>query len=374
VLLVAFFLTAKKTLAWLWSLAVITISCAMLYIQLTGSTIPTLHLSASEQLIDAWSGLIVPLVIIVVAQSYSAKRQQKYQHTSLLAQQQLEQTIHSAQQGELRLSKVLRQATTNADQLTAVTQTLDLQSAQLRSEVAVLNHSCDSQTVATEQLSQQLEQMTIEIHNSDQSVLQLKKQSDAITQQASDSVRSLCASTQAIDKIQMANQKIIVVADLITNIAEQTNLLALNAAIEAARAGEHGRGFAVVAEQVRELSAKSNHSAGEIRQLLDTSRLEVEAGQQIIGKTSREINEIIHQVNSTMTAVNQLSLTMTQQVSTLTELSGASNNVAANVVNISNVADRVAQQDSHLRHQVEELNNLAHELSNVVSANHTIEE
>ncbi|HAS63709.1 MAG TPA: chemotaxis protein, partial [Vibrio sp.] len=230
VLLVAFFLTAKKTLAWLWSLAVITISCAMLYIQLTGSTIPTLYLSASEQLIDAWSGLIVPLVIIVVAQSYSAKRQQKYQHTSLLAQQQLEQTIHSAQQGELRLSKVLRQATTNADQLTAVTQTLDLQSAQLRSEVAVLNHSCDSQTVATEQLSQQLEQMTIEIHNSDQSVLQLKKQSDAITQQASDSVRSLCASTQAIDKIQMANQKIIVVADLITNIAEQTNLLALNAA------------------------------------------------------------------------------------------------------------------------------------------------
>ncbi len=55
------------------------------------------------------------------------------------------------------------------------------------------------------------------------------------------------------------------VADLITSVAEQTNLLALNAAIEAARAGDQGRGFAVVADQVRELSAKSNSSAVEIR-------------------------------------------------------------------------------------------------------------
>lgn len=367
VLLVAFFLTAKITLAWLWSFIVIAASCVMVYWQLSGDAIPTLQLNESQQLVDAWSGLIVPLAIIVTAQSYSARRRENYQRSSVEAQLQMEQATHSAKQGQQHLGKVLEQATSNAGQLSGVAQTLGHQSEQLRSEVGVLNQSCDSQTVAADQLSQQIKQMTTDIHTSDQSVSLLKQRSDAITQQAANSIASLKASTEAIDKIQTANQKITVVADLISNIAEQTNLLALNAAIEAARAGEHGRGFAVVADQVRELSAKSNQSADEIRQLLNTSRVEVEAGQKVMGQTSQDITEIINEVRTAMTAVEQLSQVMKQQVMTLSELSSASEDVATNVVNIGSVAERVSQQDSFLREQVSELNNLANQLSSVVA-------
>lgn len=367
VLLVAFFLTAKLSLAWIWSALVISASCLMVYWQLNGEHIPNLQLTESAQLIDAWSGLIVPLAIIVIAQSYSAKRRESYQHSSLTAQRQMEQTTQSAKQGEQQLGKVLQQATANAGQLSTVAHSLGQQSLQLRSEVGVLNQSCDSQTVSSEQLSKQLKQMTLDIHTSDQSVAQLKQRSDAINQQASNSIASLCASTQAIEKIQVANQRITGVAELISNIAEQTNLLALNAAIEAARAGEYGRGFAVVADQVRELSAKSNQSADEIRQLLNSSRVEVEAGQQVIGQTSEEITEIINQVSSAMTAVEQLSHAMKQQVTTLQELSCASDDVANNVTHIGEVADRVSQQDNHLRLQVDELNSLANQLSSVVA-------
>ncbi len=367
VLLVAFFLTSRTLLAWAWSAIVIAISCAIMYLQLNGSVIPTLQLTESQQVIDTWSGFIVPLMIIAIAQSYSARQQRQYQQASSTARQETERTATVAKRGEQQLGKVLEQANANAQQLTEVAQTLDVQSEQLRNHVGILNQSCESQTVAAEQLTRQLSQMTLDINDSNHSVSQLKHRNHTINQQAENSIASLNASTLAITKIQTANQKINVVADLITNIAEQTNLLALNAAIEAARAGEHGRGFAVVADQVRELSARSNQSAEEIRQLLHTSRLEVESGQHVISQTSNDITEIIDEIGSVMTDVEQLSSVMNQQVTTLSELSSASENVATNVVKIGGVSDNVSAQDSMLREQVSELNDLAGQLNAVVA-------
>lgn len=279
----------------------------------------------------------------------------------------MEYTAQQARTGQEKLEKVLSQAQINASQLNDVTQNLDNQSNSLRNHITTLNQNSSSQSVAAAQLSERLSQLTEDINISDQCILQLKQRSNIINQQATVSITCLKASTDAIDKIHIANHKIISVADLITNIADQTNLLALNAAIEAARAGEHGRGFAVVADQVRELSGKSNLFSHEIRELLNSSRLEVESGQQIINSTEAQITKIIHEISNVMTQVDKLSHLMTRQVSTLSELNSASHNVAENVSQMSIVSELVSEQEQHLREQVIELNNAANELTSIIA-------
>nr|WP_273014440.1 MULTISPECIES: methyl-accepting chemotaxis protein [Pseudomonas] len=111
------------------------------------------------------------------------------------------------------------------------------------------------------------------------------------------SIEQLGGQTEAIGRI----------LEVIHGIAKQTNLLALNAAIEAARAGEAGRGFAVVADEVRQLAHRSQASAQEIQDMIESlqagARLSVdsmvashrhaERSVEVIAQACRGIDSVI---------------------------------------------------------------------------------
>lgn len=287
-----------------------------------------------------------------------------------IAEEAISESQHvanQATQSEGRLSIVLDQANSNSESLQGVSVHLDQQSQDLHVQVEVLNINCESQASAAEEMSQQLHQMTQGIEESNSFVGELKERSEAVGTKAQKSSESLEASTDAISQIIQSNQEIMKVADLITSVAEQTNLLALNAAIEAARAGEQGRGFAVVADQVRELSAKSSHSAIEIRTLLDRSKEEVEHGRSIIETTASEMNGIISEVQTISTDVNQLTNIMAMQMNSLKELDLASSEVAQSVAETKSVSGLVANYGSELTGHVTSVKELVASLNSVVS-------
>ncbi len=366
-LVVAFFLSGTRIMAMSWSAVVIAISAGMTYQHLSGFNFPQLSLSESAQRVEIWSGTVLPLVVICVAQAFTVKQRDAAIESAEQAKFESELIAQKATQGEQYLAEVLAQANQNSTELKQVSQVLDAQSSQLDKQVTALNLNSESQASAAEQMSQQVHYMANGIEESSKFVEELREKSEDVHQQAEKSSEYLDHSIQAISQIITSHEEIMKVADLITSVAEQTNLLALNAAIEAARAGEHGRGFAVVAEQVRELSAKSSQSAVEIRNLLERSEQEVKQGQRVVTSSTDRMNAIIQQVTTISLDVQSLSSIMTTQMTALKELDEASSEVANGVVDTKAIAETVTQYGTELGVQVIAVRNLTQQLDQVVS-------
>ena len=118
---------------------------------------------------------------------------------------------------------------------------------------------------------------------------------------------------KTMQDIAASSRKIADIIGVIDGIAFQTNILALNAAVEAARAGEQGRGFAVVASEVRSLAGRSAQAAKEIKQLIDTSVSNVDAGTRQVNDAGASMTEIVDQVHRVSQLIGELSSASAEQ-------------------------------------------------------------
>lgn len=204
------------------------------------------------------------------------------------------------------------------------------------------------QVIHTSDMSNSIEQMTMNIEGNSSSAEQCDRLSSEVGVLAKDTYQVVMDNVKAIEEITLKVKGI-------NEIASQTNLLAINATIEAASAGDHGLGFAVVAKEVRVLAEKSKISAKDINEL---SALCL----NLVQKTEKAIDSLKPKAQTTSELSEQIS-----KVSQITRNEGLviSDKIHdLNTVAQSNaeISTNLSNQSKQLTQQVETLNYLIREI------------
>src|ERR1044071_322966 len=136
---------------------------------------------------------------------------------------------------------------------------------------------------------------------------------------------SIGSSAEIISALGQRADDIGKIIEVIDDLAEQTNLLALTAAIEAARAGEHGLGFAVVADEVRKLAEKSAQSTREISELIQSIQKEARKAVDNMEKSTSIVNEGISLGGDLSGALKKISSVVSEVYKFAQEIGAATN-------------------------------------------------
>ena len=154
----------------------------------------------------------------------------------------------------------------------------------------------EQQAASLEEAAASLEEITATVKKTAEGVARARGLVAAAKEDAEKSGEVARKVVDAMGSIEQSSQQIGQIIGVIDEIAFQTNLLALNAGVEAARAGDAGRGFAVVASEVRALAQRSAEAAKEIKNLISTSRSQVEQGVALVGETGPSLERIVAKV------------------------------------------------------------------------------
>ena len=210
---------------------------------------------------------------------------------------------------------------------------------QAANEIASASHDLagrtEMQASSLEETAASMEQLSATVKHTADNTDTMAKQTLHSAKVAAEGQQAIYSVGQSMTDIEKSSSRVREIIAVIEGIAFQTNILALNAAVEAARAGEQGRGFAVVAGEVRTLAQRSGLAAKEIRDLIQTSVVQVSTGVKQMGLANATIDEVVREVRSVSTLVDEIRHATNEQADGLMQINAA-------IVQLDNVTQQNA--------------------------------
>ncbi|MDZ7818395.1 MAG: methyl-accepting chemotaxis protein [Aliarcobacter sp.] len=234
---------------------------------------------------------------------------------------------------------------------------LEYESNILTQKADILSHSSQEQSVAIEETSATIVQISAIVSNNTDSISKMLSLGEKV-KVGSQKGYSLAKDTDnAMDDINQSTIKAFESINQISQIAFQTNILSLNAAVEAATAGEAGRGFAVVAQEVRNLANKSAEVAKEIETLMIDLQAKTKIGKDIAGHMNDGYEGLISSINETVELINHVNDSAKEQKQGILQISDAINEIDRAVQKNASVAldvKTVAMQSKEVSSEIVE--------------------
>jgi len=277
-----------------------------------------------------------------------------------VASNQVSQAIEEISQGAIGQAESVEVASNNTSAIEANIGTIGSIIESLVSKTESMKKKCD-ETVATMRV--------------------LLDQNAEVINNMRDIHAQISATNEAVGSISQASK-------IITDISSQTNLLSLNASIEAARAGETGRGFAVVATEIGNLADQSGNAAVKISKIVSNLVEESEKSVEIIEKmnvgfekqnthideTEKDVKEMAEEVSAIADETEEISAQIRNLVTSkeslvtiITELSAVSEQNAASTQETNASMEELNATFNLISESAGQLQQLASELKENIS-------